>query len=38
VGDDKEGSNPRRAFADLRNALKDKGIIAEREGLISPIS
>jgi hypothetical protein len=31
---DKNGSNPRRAFADLRNAFKDKGLIAEREGLI----
>jgi AAA domain len=35
---DNRGSNPRRAFADLRNGLKHKGLIAEREGLIWQIS
>ena len=34
---DKDGSNPRRAFADLRDALKRKALAAERDGLIWPI-
>ena len=34
---DKDGSNPRRAFADLRDALKRKALAEERDGLIWPI-
>ena len=34
---DKDGSNPRRAFADISNALKRKMLAGERNGLIWPI-
>jgi hypothetical protein len=33
---DKKGCNPRRAFADIRKALKGRELITERDGLIWP--
>jgi AAA domain len=34
---DRQGTNPRRAFIELRDALKRKSLVAERDGLIWPI-